>query len=327
MQPLEPINLASCKDLADLLECMAKTSFGARKVGQAFRTLKKIADDRECSVVLTVSGALTVAKLGGILSELINAKMIQLVVTTGAIITHSLVEEMGLRHFEAPDMSDRLLYEQRLNRIYDSIEPEANLQELERLTAKAVSKLDPGRRYGSYEFISTIAGKLLSREGGGTGFVTGAVANQVDVFVPALADSELGLYLYKHSQDYCPFRDLDRYRSWLESRGKIAFLTLGGGVPRNWAQQMLPYLSSLAHEGASISLPEVVAAIRICPDPASLGHLSGSTYSEGVSWGKFDVVHAEDYVEIHADATIVFPILAKAILDYLKMNPKKVRQE
>lgn len=87
-------------------------------------------------------------------------------------------------------------------------------------------------------------------------------------------------------------------------------------MPRNWAQQMLPFLGSETGN-RGVQLPEVVAAVRICPDPAFLGHLSGSTYSEGISWGKFDSQNKENLVEVHCDATIAFPFLARAMLEYL----------
>jgi len=56
--------------------------------------------------------------------------------------------------------------------------------------------------------------------------------------------------------------------------------------------------------------------VRICPDPVHYGHLSGCTYSEGVSWGKF-IPRAEGgrYAEVLLDATVGWPILVRAMLD------------
>ena len=50
----------------------------------------------------------------------------------------------------------------------------------------------------------------------------------------------------------------------------------------------------------------------------SLGGLSGCTYSEGVSWGKF--VSPDEggrYAEVPADATLVLPLLMKAVFEKL----------
>jgi deoxyhypusine synthase len=53
-------------------------------------------------------------------------------------------------------------------------------------------------------------------------------------------------------------------------------------------------------------------------EPAYWGGLSGCTYSEGVSWGKF-IPPAEggQFAEVRADATLVLPLLAKALFETL----------
>ena len=57
-------------------------------------------------------------------------------------------------------------------------------------------------------------------------------------------------------------------------------------------------------------------AVRICPEPTHWGGLSGCTYSEGVSWGKF-VPESEGgrFAEVYADATTVWPLLIKGVLE------------
>jgi deoxyhypusine synthase len=54
-----------------------------------------------------------------------------------------------------------------------------------------------------------------------------------------------------------------------------------------------------------------------------LGHLSGCTYSEGVSWGKFDAEQSQrNFTCVHCDATIAFPFLAKALIEYADQTRK-----
>ena len=62
--------------------------------------------------------------------------------------------------------------------------------------------------------------------------------------------------------------------------------------------------------------------VRICPEPVHWGGLSGCTYSEGVSWGKF-VPGSEGcrYAEVYADATAVWPLLMKAVFEELEQEP------
>jgi deoxyhypusine synthase len=70
--------------------------------------------------------------------------------------------------------------------------------------------------------------------------------------------------------------------------------------------------------GSSYRVPRFRYGVRICPEPVHWGGLSGCTYSEGVSWGKF-VPPAEGgrFAEVFADATVVWPLLMKAVFEEL----------
>ncbi|MBP8103114.1 MAG: deoxyhypusine synthase family protein, partial [Nitrospira sp.] len=56
--------------------------------------------------------------------------------------------------------------------------------------------------------------------------------------------------------------------------------------------------------------------VRICPEPDYWGGLSGCTYQEGISWGKF-VPPAEGgrFAEVLSDATLVWPLLMVGLLE------------
>src|SRR5690606_25609910 len=113
-------------------------------------------------------------------------------------------------------------------------------------------------------------------------------------------DSELGLDLGIHNRlralsgrpalSFNPMLDLDHYTDQIAAAKRTGIITIGGGVPRNWAQQVGPYLEIIAQRSdGAIHLPQrqFHYGVRICPEPVYLGGLSGCTYSEGVSWGKF----------------------------------------
>jgi deoxyhypusine synthase len=161
----------------------------------------------------------------------------------------------------------------------------------------------------------------------------------VPVFIPAFTDSELALDLAIHQVrqglgggrdlsaaltdlhlQFNPFLDLGSYAEKVLAAGKLGVFTVGGGVPRNWAQQVAPYLE-LLQARLGLEIPEVrfTYGVRLCPEPAHWGGLSGSTYREGVSWGKFAA--PEDggrFAEVLADATITWPLLLKAVIQRLE---------
>jgi deoxyhypusine synthase len=114
-----------------------------------------------------------------------------------------------------------------------------------------------------------------------------------------------------------PFLDLQEYARFVGSSDRVGIFTIGGGVPRNWAQQVAPYLDIRnLRLGTKTPLKRYRYAIRICPEPVHWGGLSGCSYTEGVSWGKF-VPESEGgrHVEVFADATIAWPILVRAVLE------------
>ena len=101
-EPLESLNPDTIETFADLLAAMRKTAFGGRQLGEAFDVMQTMAEDTDCLVVATLSGAMTVAKMGTLLCRLIDRGIIHVVIATGALITHGLTESVGLVHYRRP---------------------------------------------------------------------------------------------------------------------------------------------------------------------------------------------------------------------------------
>ncbi len=56
--------------------------------------------------------------------------------------------------------------------------------------------------------------------------------------------------------------------------------------------------------------------VRICPEPVHWGGLSGCTYSEGVSWGKFlPPGEGGRFAEVLSDATVAWPLVVRAVIE------------
>ena len=70
--------------------------------------------------------------------------------------------------------------------------------------------------------------------------------------------------------------------------------------------------------GENIPLKRYHYGVRICPEPVYWGGLSGSPYSEAISWGKF-VPPAEGgrFGEVFVDATVGLPLIVAAVLERL----------
>ena len=112
------------------------------------------------------------------------------------------------------------------------------------------------------------------------------------------------------------------YARRIQRAKRLGIFTIGGGVPRNWAQQVGPFHDIINMRlGSELPVPRFRYGVRICPEPVHWGGLSGCTYTEGVSWGKF--LSREEggrYAEVHCDATIAWPLLVRALLEGRKRD-------
>ena len=340
LTPLESLDLDGVTSFSDLLRAMSKTAFSGRALGEALDVTVAMVKDPDCKVVLTLSGAMTIAKMGKVITKMIDAGMVQAIVSTGALMAHGLSEAVGLTHYRHdPRMPDEELFDKGYNRVYDTLEMEANLNDVEEFSSRALERLGAERELSS-EIVCRTLGELLAEDPDGEGVLRSAFLKSVPVYVPAFTDSELGLDLATWTMSraraegvsriedllaqtprFNPFLDLSSFAKLALSAKRLGLFTIGGGVPRNWAQEIAPFIDVANHRlNLGVTPPRYFYAVRICPEPAHWGGLSGCTYTEGVSWGKF-VPPAEGgrFAEVFADATTVWPLLIKGVLEQLDL--------
>jgi len=356
LTPVVSLNPDKIHTFTDLLEAMGRTSFGGRRLGEAFEVMKAMILDPQCYVVATVSVAMTIAKMGRIICRMIDTGMIQAVVSTGALVAHGFSEAIGGTHYKVnPRFSDTELFQKGYNRVYDTLELEANLNNVEQVVSATLKRIPEDRILHS-EYITRELGRTLTESYPGDGILKSAFLKKVPVYIPAFTDSELGLDLStwamrkvvrrrrsknppplpdmslaewtKFIPNFNPFMDLNSYTRRVMRARTLGIFTIGGGVPRNWAQQVGPYIDiTNVRLGTDFKPPRFKYGVRICPDPDFWGGLSGCTYSEGVSWGKFvPAGEGGQFAEVHCDATLVWPLLVKGLLETVgKRGIKKGR--
>ena len=340
LTPLESLDPDNIQDFDQLLTAMSKTAFGGRNLGEALDVLQAMVEDPECHVVGTFSGAMTVGKMGTIICKMLDQGWINSVVSTGALLAHGFIESIGLKHykFEPEKMEDEKLCKLGINRVYDTLEPELNFLQAEDVINFVLEEIKNEDYIGSHYLCSAI-GRHLSENYSGKGVLKSAYEQGANIYIPAFTDSELALdvasYLMSHDPSiskykldptnmpfqFDPFLDLFEYTRTAMGVKRLGIFTVGGGVPRNWAQQLGPFVEMSLNRMPDLDweIKRFQYGVRICPEPDYWGGLSGCTYKEGVSWGKF--VAPSDggrYAEVLCDATIAWPILIKGLQDRLK---------
>jgi deoxyhypusine synthase len=341
LTPIYPLDLSKTRTIDALVRAMGQTAFTARQVGDAADVLEAMARDKDCFIVMTLSGAMTVAKMGLIFCDLMESGIVKAIVSTGALMAHGLVEATGRSHFRYdPKMDDRELFHAGYNRVYDSLEPELNLDAVEEVVQHVLEHWDAEETVSSWNLNQRI-GEHLVRHAKGRGILKSAYECGVPVFIPAFTDSELGIDFALHQRlrrrrgqpllRFDAYDDFEKFASTMLAQPKMGIFTIGGGVPRNWSQQFGVYAELLARRGyEKIPLKRYSYGVRICPEPVHWGGLSGSTYSEAVSWGKF--IPPEEggrMAEVLDDATVALPLVVGAVLErlgYFERRDGKVRK-
>ncbi|HSC77203.1 MAG TPA: deoxyhypusine synthase family protein [Candidatus Acidoferrales bacterium] len=336
LTPIYPLDLGKIRTIDDLVRAMGQTAYTARQVGDAADVLEAMARDKDCTVVLTLSGALTVGKMGLVICDLIESGIVKVIVSTGALMAHGLVEATGRSHFRYDHrMDDNQLFWAGYNRVYDSLEPEVNLDHVEAVVDAVLDHWPSDEPVTSWRLNQRLGEYLIRHQGKARGILKSAYEKNVPVFIPAFTDSELGLDLALHNlarkkqgrpePEFLAMADLEHFTQTLVKAKRLGIFTVGGGVPRNWSQQFGVYIELRARRKLdNFELKRYHYGLRVCPEPVHWGGLSGSTYSEAVSWGKF--VPEEEggrFAEVLEDATVALPLIVGAVLERIGYHPLK----
>jgi deoxyhypusine synthase len=306
----------------------------AADVHRGAQTLLAMVEDPDCTVFLTLSGAMTIAKMGLVICDMIDLGMVNVICTTGALMTHGLVESVGLSHFKynPTEHKDTELAKRKIDRVTDTLELDTNLNHLGDLIYQVLIEYKGKELIGTRRLFKVMGKYLAKNYPNDRSMLKSAYDNDVSVIVPAFYDSELGNDVYfcnlerkdEGLNPICLNTELDSAHLLrvVGDSTNIGIFTVGGGVPRNFVQNIPPLIDWINSNDGPFSFPErkFLYGCRICPDPAYYGHLSGCSYSEGVSWRKMDP--NGQFSEMRSDATQVWPFLVKFVMENRTQKPE-----
>ena len=319
------IKLDEKMTIEDLVNVFSSSGFNGRQLGDAAKLFAEMIKE-DATICLTVSGALTPVGFGGIIKTLIERGFIDWIVTTGANVYHEDHFAWGLPVKQGSfNVDDMKLYENEIVRIRDIyIKFYETLEAEDQIIQKSFGEDFPDKSFTTAEF-SNLMGKISKEKSKHPekSFITTAYDYDVPVYISTIKDSSLALNLAVHRLRDKAY-NLDFVREIIEQAAivydskKSSILELGGGVPKNTAQQTGPLLDQILrrNDGGQNYIIQITDAR---PDT---GGLSGATLQEGKSWGKIQDSH-EGIVTVYADATIVFPILALYVLSNQKSRKPK----
>jgi deoxyhypusine synthase len=319
VSPIQHIDITA-HNVVPLVDAMSHMAYSARDTARAANIYDMMLRDTECGVILCLAGSLISAGLKQIFVDLIRNNMVDAVVSTGAnIVDQDFFEALGFKHYIAGDeykygAGDAELRELMIDRIYDTFIDEEQLRICDEVTHQITDSLEP-RPYSSREFIQAMGAYLKDngrtpQNGNADSIVLAAYEKGVPIFVPAMSDCSagFGFVAHQHARQGKPCVSIDSAKDFYEiTKLKIenpttGLLMIGGGVPKNFAQDIVVAADIL---GVEASMHKY--AIQITVADARDGALSGSTLKEASSWGKVDLTYEQ---MVFSEATLALPLIA-----------------
>ncbi|HBS27976.1 MAG TPA: deoxyhypusine synthase [Phycisphaerales bacterium] len=321
--PIKHIDIRSF-DARPVVASYRSMAYSARTLANACDIYDAMLADRDCAVILTLAGSLVSAGLKEAIIALLECNAVDAIVSTGAnIVDQDFFEGLGFSHYaapgspEAPPVDDPTLRELMIDRIYDTYIDEEQLRACDETTKRIFDTVEPGA-YSSRELIDAMGAHLAAHHPRNRSIVRTAHERRVPIFVPAFSDCSAGFGIVLHQVERMrsgkgqvafdsgkDFRELTQIKLATKDTG---LLMLGGGVPKNFAQDIVVAAELLEDPGAghgNVSMHKY--AIQMTVADSRDGALSGSTLREACSWGKVDVVHEQ---MVFGELSALFPILA-----------------
>ncbi len=313
---VRPVDVTEVHGLGNLLEQFQGTSIQARNLGRCLEVWENaLTDRRRPTIFLGLSGPLIAAGLRKVLRDVVDWGLVDVLVSTGAILYQDLYQSIGGRHWVgSPTADDVKLRDLYLDRIYDTYVDELKFEDTDRVIGKITNEF-PARPASSREYLAFLGSKFPDPES----ILATAARRGVPVFSPALIDSSIGIGLTLHYQANRKRRErfiLDAVRDNYElvqilaHSPRTAVIYIGGGTPKNWINDGIVMANyAFAREGEGHYY-----ALQITTDVPHWGGLSGSTLDEAQSWGKISRTATRGTA--HVEASIGLPLLVGALYDH-----------
>src|ERR1700722_4327461 len=317
--PIQHIDIAQ-HNVVPLVDAMAFMAYSSRDLSRAATIYDMMLRDTDCGVILCLAGSLISAGLQKVIVDMVRNNMVDAIVSTGAnIVDQDFFEALGFRHYIAGDeykygAGDADLRELMIDRIYDTFIDEEELRICDETTEKIINSMKPGA-YSSREYIREM-GRYLKENGrtpeagNADSIVLACYEKNVPIFCPAFSDCSFGfgIVAHQHARQGKPMASIDSGKDFYElTQLKIAnpttgLLMIGGGVPKNFAQDIVVAADIL---GVEASMHKY--AIQVTVADVRDGALSSSTLKEASSWGKVDTIYEQ---MVYSEATLAVPLVA-----------------
>lgn len=308
-------------------------AYNAGRLREACHLILKKMVDKEVTIGISLSGALTPAGIGGTcIVPLMKAGFVDWIVSTGANLYHDAHFSIGCSLYQGSHLlDDKILKKHGIIRIYDILFDYRVLLNTDKFF-REIARLPEFQKELSTAEFHYLAGKYILKREKILGvkhhsILATAYRLGIPVYTSSPGDSSIGMNIsalaFHNSNLKLDVRlDVNETAAIVlnaKKEGKSGVLIFGGGSPKNFLLQTEPQIQEV------LLIPEKGHDffIQFTDARPDTGGLSGATPSEAVSWGKVDPEKLPNSVVCYIDNSIALPLLTTYLLS--KKKTKKIK--
>jgi len=304
---VEDVRLRKGTTVRELVEAYGRIhGFTAGPLYRALEVLREGLAEADLRF-LSFTGNLAATGLRGLIAQLIDSKLFNVVITTCGTVDHDIARSLGGVYLKGDfDYDDVELWERGLHRLGNVLIPRDSygptVERYVRGLVERVSKIKS--RWGVRELLQEVGRDLKDDV---NSILGAAYRAGVPVYVPGIVDGAFGTSLFVFSQfarlELDVLKDMKELSDLVFSGKRSLALVLGGGISKHHTIWWNQFKGGLDY------------AVYITTAVEWDGSLSGARTREAISWGK--VSPRAKHVTVHGDVTVLLPIVVAYLLDIL----------
>ncbi|TLY17979.1 MAG: deoxyhypusine synthase [Thaumarchaeota archaeon] len=305
---VKDIHAVRSVEVVNLLDRMYEAGgFMAKSLSEVARIVVAMSRDSRCTKFLSFPAAPVATGLRGVLVEMVNKGLVDVIVTTCGTLDHDVARTYAAYYHGDFQMDDRKLHREGYHRLGNLLLPLDNYGPLiERKVQPFLSRLysGGGRSLSSRELCRELGEVLDSNDS----LLCAASRKNVPVFVPGIMDGAVGSQLWLFAQQHRDFRidviqDQNDLSDLVYGSKRTGAVIIGGGISKHHVLWWNLFKGGLDY------------ACYITTAAEYDGSLSGAQVREAISWGK--VKESAKTATLYAEATAVLPLIVSYALTKL----------
>ncbi|MBI5797864.1 deoxyhypusine synthase [Candidatus Woesearchaeota archaeon] len=287
-------------DLSKFLQAYNSTGFQASNLGKAVDIVKNMQREN-ATIFLGYTSNMVSSGIRDIITYLVKEKQVHALVTTAGGVEEDIIKCLKSFHLGLFEVSGRSLFEKGINRTGNIFIPNDRYLYFEKFINPFLDRLYKEKKIWTVTEITRELGKEIAKEKNcEESILYWAYKNEIPVFCPALMDGSFGDLVYFMKQRHSDFQidmteDSKKIIDFALQAEKTGAIILGAGVAKHFILN-----ANIFREGLDY-------AVYINTAEEYDGSDSGANPEEAITWGKIKTDAA--HVKVHADATLVFPLL------------------